>query len=209
MKKLSFLTFILFASVTSPTFATVKLSKNGVCHDETSASFNKIKHFTTFNNLAECVNAGGKPTDGTSMTISNEGERYARDKFGLNWAPSTQNNHQDVLLSQSTGNLAFNEKGRLVKGRWASMYTGKILTSAANVGVDHIVPLQWAWEHGANKWTSEQRENFANDPRNIVVVEAALLLQKGEQGIDTWLPPKNQEKYKQRFNQLRSIYDLK
>lgn len=192
--------------------ALVKQSNSGICHDESSAYFNKTKSYTAFNTLEECLNSGGRLPKGSKAANTTSDDGYSRDKFGHGWADEDhdgQDTRQEVLISQSTGNLAYNEKGRVVKGRWISLYSGKILTNASNVDIDHIVPLSWAWKHGADKWTYEQRKDFANDPRNLVVVEASLNRQKGDKGPDEWLPPKNQEQYKLRFNRLAKIYGLK
>nr|WP_286715341.1 DUF1524 domain-containing protein [Marinobacter sp. tcs-11] len=44
----------------------------------------------------------------------------------------------------------------------------------SQVEADHVVPLRFAWEHGARTWTDDRRREFANDPRNILIVEASL-----------------------------------
>ncbi|MGM0953782.1 MAG: HNH endonuclease family protein [Pseudomonadota bacterium] len=54
---------------------------------------------------------------------------------------------------------------------------------ASKIDIDHVVPLKWAWQHGANKWTKEKRERFANDPRNLWSVELSLNSQKGAKGL--------------------------
>ncbi|MHA2940317.1 HNH endonuclease family protein [Vibrio sp. RC27] len=112
------------------------------------------------------------------------------------------------MISQSTGNLVFNEKGRVIRGRWISAYSGKVLVDASKVDIDHVVPLHWAWEHGAAKWSQDEREMFANDQRNLLAVEASLNRQKGDKGINEWLPPQNQDQYKARFLRIVKLYDL-
>lgn len=78
----------------------------------------------------------------------------------------------------------------------------------SEVDIDHIVPLSWAWKYGANKWTQEKREQFANDPRNLIAVEASLNRQKGDKGPDEWLPPKNIGQYQQRFLRVKKSYGI-
>jgi len=89
------------------------------------------------------------------------------------------------------------------------MYSGEVLFDASKVDIDHVVPLKWAWEHGAQSWSKAKREQFANDPINLVAVEASLNRQKGAKGLEEWLPPKNQEQYKARFQRVVLKYDLK
>lgn len=88
------------------------------------------------------------------------------------------------------------------------MYSGKILFDASKVDIDHVVPLKWAWEHGAQVWNKTKREQFANDPINLVPVEASLNRSKGAKGLDEWLPPANQAQYKARFQRIVLKYGL-
>ncbi|WP_236079024.1 HNH endonuclease family protein [Marinobacter nauticus] len=49
-----------------------------------------------------------------------------------------------------------------------------MIQNAAEVDIDHVVPLNWAWGHGASSWPRQKREKFANDPVNLIPVEASL-----------------------------------
>lgn len=89
------------------------------------------------------------------------------------------------------------------------MYSGEVIFDASKIDIDHIVPLKWAWDHGASEWSREKRKQFANDPINLVAVEARLNRQKGAKGLDEWLPPKNVEQYKARFKRVLVKYGLK
>ncbi|MGP9736381.1 GmrSD restriction endonuclease domain-containing protein [Brachybacterium sp. AOP42-C2-15] len=46
-------------------------------------------------------------------------------------------------------------------------------TSTETVQVNHIVPLAGAWYSGAEQWSAQERERFANDPGTLVTVAAA------------------------------------
>jgi len=46
--------------------------------------------------------------------------------------------------------------------------------NAGDIDIDHVVALSWAWHRGAATWTRGRRVEFANDPVNIVAVEASL-----------------------------------
>ena len=95
-----------------------------------------------------------------------------------------------------------------MSGRWISPFSGKVLYKASEVDIDHVVPLKWAWDHGANKWTKAKREQFANDPANLLSVERSLNRQKGAKGLNQWLPPKNQCQYIVRFERVVKTYSL-
>ena len=88
------------------------------------------------------------------------------------------------------------------------MFTGNVITDAKQLDIDHVVPLKWAWEHGADKWPKKRRIEFANDPINLIAVEASLNRAKGAKGPDEWLPPKNQCQYTLRFKRIIKKYDL-
>ena len=78
---------------------------------------------------------------------------------------------------------------RILRGRWSDPYTGRIETDAGDLDVDHIVPLAWAWDHGADQWSRVRRERFANDPINLVPTDRGVNRSKGADGPDEWLPP--------------------
>lgn len=62
-------------------------------------------------------------------------------------------------------------------------------TSSA-VQIDHVVALSNAWQTGAQQLTTQQRQNFANDPLNLLAVKGAANSQKGDGDAATWLPPR-------------------
>lgn len=140
--------------------------------------------------------------------------KYKRSEFGHGWADidhDCQNTRQEILISLSTVPVQFKtgKHCRVVHGRWISMYSGKVFLDASKLDIDHIVPLKWAWDHGANKWSKAKRKQFANDPINLVAVEARLNRQKGDKGLDEWLPPKNMEQYKARFKRVLAKYGIR
>ena len=61
--------------------------------------------------------------------------------------------------------------------------------SASTIDIDHVVALSNAWQTGAFQLTLTQRTNFANDPLNLLAVDAKLNRQKGDGDAATWLPP--------------------
>lgn len=61
---------------------------------------------------------------------------------------------------------------------------------------------------GAQAWNAEKREQFANDQRNLLPVEASLNRSKGARPPSEWLPPKGRCGYVARFKRLVLIYGL-
>lgn len=78
---------------------------------------------------------------------------------------------------------------RVLRGRWLDPYTGRIALDAAGLDIDHVVPLAWAWEHGAHGWDQARRAAFASDPANLLAVDAGANRRKGAAGPLDWLPP--------------------
>ncbi|MDD4865786.1 MAG: HNH endonuclease family protein [Mycobacterium sp.] len=74
-------------------------------------------------------------------------------------------------------------------------YTNKTITfqRGAKVGqsvqIDHIVPLAYAWDMGANGWPPAERLRFANDPANLLAVEGQANEDKGDKPPAQWMPP--------------------
>ncbi len=215
MKRISYvaLFYLLFSFAIE---AQVKLSNSGICHDETSGSYKRTKNFTPYSTLEECLNKGGRLPKGKSFSEKeklNLNGKYERSFFGHGWDDADgdcQNTRHEILITQNTGNLIYtsSKKCAIKSGKWISIFTGKTYYSARDLDIDHIVPLKWAWVHGANKWTDEQRERFANAPANLVAVEASLNRQKGAKGIAKWLPPENKCQYISRFIRLVKEYKL-
>ena len=96
----------------------------------------------------------------------------------------------------------------MAKGQWISPFTGKVIQNASNIDIDDVLPLAWAWEHGAWQWSTDKRELFANDLTHLWPVEASLNRSKGAQGPDQWLPPTGQCGYVSRFVRTVKKYDL-
>jgi len=138
---------------------------------------------------------------------------YDRAAFGAGWVDADgdcQNSRTEALIDQSLIDVVFESEDecRAVRGRWISVFTNDVLTAAEDIDIDHLVPLKWAWERGAFEWTVERRKTFANDPTNLLSVEASLNRQKGAKGPDEWLPPDNRCAYVSRFERIRRRYDI-
>ncbi|WP_449284419.1 HNH endonuclease family protein [Marinobacter sp. PE14] len=116
----------------------------------------------------------------------------------------------EALISQSTRRPMFAsaDRCRVISGRWVSPYTGNVIQDASQIDVDHIVPLKFAWEHGADSWSQQKREQFSNNPVNLWSVEAGLNRSKGAQSPTEWLPPSGQCQYISRFLRIIKLYNL-
>jgi|GEM_PF-676839 len=138
---------------------------------------------------------------------------YDRSSFG-GWADQDgdcKSTRHEMLSELSVGQVQWSRDScRVVRGRWTDSYTGRTFTSASDVDIDHLVPLKWAWDHGAHSWSDEKRRQFANDRSNLFVVESSVNNEKSSQGPTSWLPPnaRFQCQYVTRFAQVVLKYDL-
>ncbi|WP_328913847.1 MULTISPECIES: HNH endonuclease family protein [unclassified Streptomyces] len=122
---------------------------------------------------------------------------YARDQFGAAWADVDHNgcDTRDDILKRDLKKLTFRSGTKeciVTGGSLADPYTGtKILykRGASKVDIDHAVALSDAWQKGAQKWTKDRRKEFANDPLNLLAVDASTNRRKSDGDTATWLPP--------------------
>jgi hypothetical protein len=124
---------------------------------------------------------------------------YDRSAFGQAWADVDRNGcdtRNDVLARDLTGATFKPGTGDCVvlAGTLDDPYGGEVRQFArgersAAVQIDHVVALSDAWQKGAQQWTPETREAFANDPANLLAVDGPLNQEKGAGDAATWLPP--------------------
>ena len=100
------------------------------------------------------------------------------------------NTRHEILEAQSSMPVTRSRNGCSVKtGVWHDRYSGKTLTLASDLDIDHIVPLKWASDHGGAGWPMDMKERFANDAENLLAVDDGLNQEKGAKGPSKWLPP--------------------
>jgi len=214
------LTFFVFQTSAFAVSPVVKQSNSGICHSQQSSWYERTKNYAAFGSLEECLAAGGRrlpkgttlePSSGSAALNKSVGiSKYKRSKFGSSWTTKNcRDTRARLLVEMSTLPVRFaTNKGCLVtSGRWISPWTGDVL-NAGDIDIDHVVALSWAWHHGAATWTRNKRVKFANDPVNLVAVEASLNRSKSDQGPDQWLPPAGQCGYVARFYRIVKLYKL-
>jgi uncharacterized protein DUF1524 len=114
---------------------------------------------------------------------------YSREKFP-HWRSTGSNcDVRDSVLKRD-GSKVKASGCNVIAGTWTSIYDGKVLDSPTKVDIDHVVPLANAWRSGASAWTTDQREDFANDldDPQLVAVSANANRSKGDQDPSTWKP---------------------
>ena len=149
---------------------------------------------------------------------------YDRDEFGSGWLDSVDvafgrngcDARNDILERDLTGETFRAGTGNCVveTGRLDDPYTGTTISftkaQATKVQIDHVVPLSYAWQMGAARWTDAKRRAFANDPLNLMAVDGPTNSAKGDSGPASWLPPNRSIRcsYAVRYAQVVRTYDL-
>jgi hypothetical protein len=81
---------------------------------------------------------------------------------------------------------------KVLSGVLLDPFSNKVLTFTSvksAVDIDHVVALSNAWQTGAAYFDKNIRTQIANDPINLLAVDAKLNRQKGDGDAATWLPP--------------------
>ena len=125
---------------------------------------------------------------------------YDRQAFGQRWADTDHNgcDTRNDILARDLARPTFKPGTRdcvVLTGTLAEPYTGTTIQfqrgdkSSALVQIDHVVALADAWRSGAWQWDAQRRQEFANDPENLLAVDGAANEDKSASSADQWLPP--------------------
>ncbi|MCB5166257.1 HNH endonuclease family protein [Streptomyces bambusae] len=142
---------------------------------------------------------GGAPALGAvdALTVKGRAAKsgYAREEFGRGWRDTDGNGcgtREDVLRRDLTGTRLRDGRCTVLSGVLESdPYTGRRLEfrrGRSAVDIDHVVALSDAWQKGARGWTRAKRVAFANDPLNLLAVDARANRRKSDGDAATWLP---------------------
>jgi hypothetical protein len=83
-----------------------------------------------------------------------------------------------------------------------------MITNNSLVDIDHIVPLKFAWLHGADTWTDVKRHSLATDPLNLTITCEHENRSKGDKGLLEYLPHINKDFYVDHWDKVCVKYDI-
>ncbi|WP_344014059.1 HNH endonuclease family protein [Streptomyces thermospinosisporus] len=149
---------------------------------------------------------------------------YEREEFGYAWLDTADG----VPLARNgcdTRNDVLQRDGLRLRFRSGSdcvvvamtlhdPYTGRTIEwrkqRAAEVHIDHVVPLSYSWQMGASRWRESKRRQLANDVLNLMPVQGRANSAKGDSGPASWLPPRKRIRcaYAVRFAQVAVKYEM-
>jgi len=121
---------------------------------------------------------------------------YARSQFP-HWSDPDRNgcDARNDTLKRDLTQISFKTGTRdckVLTGQLLDPFSGKVITfssTKSNIDIDHVVALSNAWQTGAAYFDKTKRVAIANDPLNLIAVDAKLNRQKGDGDAATWLPP--------------------
>jgi hypothetical protein len=120
---------------------------------------------------------------------------YSRAKFGPAWPNLTGCDSRNVVLRRDLTATVLRAGGCVVlTGTLISPYTRGVIhfvrgPLSAQAQIDHVIALGDAWQTGAQSWTPQKRETFANDPVELLAVDGPSNEAKGDSDAASWLPP--------------------
>jgi hypothetical protein len=123
---------------------------------------------------------------------------YVRAAFGPAWTDTNRNGcdtRNDILRRDLTAlTVKPGTNGcKILAGTLAvDPYTRRAIQfvygGVSEIDIDHVVALGDAWQKGASGWDFRKRLALANDPLNLLAVDASANRQKGDGDAATWLP---------------------
>jgi uncharacterized protein DUF1524 len=159
------------------------------------------------------VSAATARTYLAQLTVATEDRTgYSRDLFPHWITISGSCNTRETVLKRDGTNVVTDSSCAATSGSWYSPYDGATWTAASDLDIDHLVPLAEAWDSGASRWTTAQRQAFANDltrPQLIAVTDNVNQA-KGDQDPATWMPSRTTYRctYVRAWVQVKYYYDL-
>lgn len=140
---------------------------------------------------------------------------YSRDMFGNGWMKNGDCNTRDDILARDMTQLDIRDC-KVYAGVLDDPYTGKTIrflrgpSTSSLVQIDHVVALSDAWQKGAQYFSSETREQMANDPLELLAVDGTANQNKSDGDAATWLPPNKSYccRYVARQIAVKQKYDL-
>ena len=131
------------------------------------------------------------------VTASEHTAGYDRAKFTL-WTDADHDGcdtRDEVLIQEATTRPHVGAGCALTGGRWRSRYDGVTTTDPSTFDIDHLVPLNEAWQSGAWNWSAATRTAYANDlsyRADLIAVSAHENRSKGDREPQDWMPDRTE-----------------
>jgi len=144
---------------------------------------------------------------------------YKRENFSKGWKDPDHNgcDARNDILGRDLVSVKYKSATKrcvVLSGVFHDPYTGTTInfvrgqTTSTAVQIDHVVALSDAWQKGAQKWSKEERFEFANDPLNLMASDGPTNGSKSDKDAASWLPPNKSFRceYVSRQTQVKAKY---
>ncbi len=164
--------------------------------------------------LITCNQANGPDGDAEVSPDPKVCQTYVRDDFhyGLDEDGDCQYTRAELLIATSKMPVTYTSSKHcsVDSGLWYDPYSDHSYNKASELEIDHIVALSEAFKSGAWQWSVSRKTAFANDPLNLMAVQAKANQDKGDKDPGEWLPPNANyvSDYVRRFSEVKAKYGL-
>lgn len=116
-------------------------------------------------------------------------------------------NTREEVLKKYAKVVMWKNKCAIHNGVWVDAYTGILIKEVRTIDIDHVIPLEYAHNHGLSP---NKRVQFGNDEENLLITIASLNRSKGSKPISVWMPrPPYLCQYAKVWSTISRKYDLK
>jgi hypothetical protein len=118
---------------------------------------------------------------------------YSRTRFS-DWTDADHDGcdtRDEVLIAEAIVKPRIRSGCELRGGEWRSRYDGVTTRDPSSFDIDHMVPLNEAWQSGAWRWSAATRRAYANDlgyGASLIAVSAHSNRSKGDREPQQWMP---------------------
>lgn len=175
-------------------------------NEEVKGTTEKVK--SGFNKLKDKVK-GNSVVSNDVVVAPLQNNPYNREDYP-HWSKGAllKNTREEIL--KRDGNGVSTTNGKVKSGVWNDPYSGYQFRNVKDLDIDHIFPLKRANNSGAYNWSTEKKEQFANDPENLLAVSGKENRAKGAKGPSEWLPSNSayHKEYCEKYLHIAQKYGL-
>jgi len=182
----------------------------GLCYGPTAPQYDAITDYVAYPSMEACVGYDVVPQ---STGAFPDDTPFKLEYFGDINLDSNRNCQTDrtyFLAYTSRKPLVFTDRNEcaIKRGEWVTDYSKVTVTDPKRLVLEPLIPPKWAWEHGANRWTTKQRQDFLHDYAYMAVLDPNMAKARGDKGYADWRPFDDTCKYIELFDEARRMYSL-
>ncbi|GHH71111.1 HNH endonuclease family protein [Promicromonospora soli] len=128
--------------------------------------------------------------DALTVQAESSSDTYDRDLFP-HWITVDGCTTRETVLQRDGDGVEVGSDCYPTSGSWYSEWDGETRTAPSDLDIDHVVALSEAWHSGASEWTTDRRQDFANDldGPQLIAVTAESNRSKSDNDPAEWVPP--------------------